>query len=276
MMWHLNQLLNRLFDLLMRPFMLSSAWPGLIVASLVASIILVTLFHFSSNPNAIRRTRNRLLARTLELLMFQHDLRASFSACGRILLANAAYLFQFLRPMAIGLIPLLLIFVQMESWFDRRPMRIGEQVVLSVEIDPSASVLDRTVNLQLPEMLKIDSPPVRIPSKNELAWRIVATGTGDGWIDVICGGTSARKSVACANRLVRLSQTRESHGMLQQLFSPSEPPLDDNGPVRRMLVSYPRRELLIGQTEIPWLVAAFVMIMIMSLILGRMFGIRVV
>jgi hypothetical protein len=64
--------------------------------------------------------------------------------------------------------------------------------------------------------------------------------------------------------------------MLQQLLSPSEPPLDNGGPIRRMQVSYPRRELLIGQSEVPWLVAAFVLIMVMSLILGRLFGIRVV
>lgn len=275
MMGRLNLVINGLFDLLMRPFMLQSAWPGLIATSLIAAIVLVVLFHFSSNPTAIRRTRNRLVARTLELLMFQHDMRASITACGRILVANAAYLFQFLRPMAAGLIPLLLIFVQMESWFDRRPLRIGEQAVLSVEIDPAESVLDQTIDLQLPDMLIIDSPSVRIPSKNELAWRIAATGPGDGWIDVISGGIKERKTLSTGDQLVRLSKTRETNGMLQQLFSPSEPPLDNGGPIRRMQVSYPRRELLIGQTEIPWFVAAFGLIMIMSLILGRLFGIRI-
>lgn len=275
MMGRLNLVINGLFDLLMRPFMHLSAWPGLIAASMVASIVLVALFHFSSNPNAIRRTRNRLLARTLELLMFQHDLRVSFTACGRILIANAAYLVQFLRPMAVGLIPLLLIFVQMESWFDRRPLRIGEQSVFSLEIDPSKSVLDQSIELQLPEMLAIDSPPVRIPSRNELAWRITATGAGNGWIDVISDGIKERKSVSTGDQLVRISQARESDGLPQQLFSPSEPPLDA-GPMQRMLVSYPRREWLIGQTEVPWLVAAFVLIMVFSLVLGRVFGIRVV
>ena len=49
MMWRLNLVINGLFDLLMRPFMVQSAWPGLIAASLVASIVLVVLFHFSSN-----------------------------------------------------------------------------------------------------------------------------------------------------------------------------------------------------------------------------------
>lgn len=276
MMWRLNLVINGLFDLLMRPFMLQSAWPGLIAASLVASVVLVVLFYFSSNPIAIRRTRNRLFARTLELLMFQHDMRASFTACGRILIANADYLFQFLRPMAVGLIPLLLIFVQMESWFDRRPLRIGEQAVLSVEIDPSEPVLEQTVDLELPETLRIDSPSVRVPSRNELAWRISATGPGDGWIDVIHRGVKERKTLSTGDQLIRLSQTRESSGMLQQLLSPSEPPLDGRSPIRRMLVSYPRRELLIGDTEIPWFVAAFVLIMVFSLALGRLFGIRVV
>lgn len=276
MMWRLNLVINGLFDLLMRPFMLQSAWPGLIAASLVASVVLVVLFYFSSNPIAIRRTRNRLFARTLELLMFQHDMRASFTACGRILIANADYLFQFLRPMAVGLIPLLLIFVQMESWFDRRPLRIGEQAVLSVEIDPSEPVLEQTIDLELPETLRIDSPSVRVPSRNELAWRISATGPGDGWIDVIHRGVKERKTLSTGDKLIRLSQTRESSGMLQQLFSPSEPPLDGRSPIRRMLVSYPRRELLIGDTEIPWFMAAFVLIMVFSLALGRLFGIRVV
>lgn len=276
MMSRLNLVINGLFDLLMRPFMGHSAWPGLIATSFVTSIVLVILFHLTSNPNAIRRTRNRLLARTLELLMFQHDLRASFTACGRILLTNAAYLFQFLRPMAAGLIPLLLIFVQMESWFDRRPLRVGEQTVLTAEIGPSLSVLELATELQSADILKIDSPPVRVPSKNELAWRIVAIGKGAGWIDVKCDGVSERKSLVTGDHLNRLSQTRESHGIFRQLYSPSEPPLDISSPIRRIAVSYPRRELLIGQTDVPWIVAAFVLIMVFSLALGRLFGIRVV
>lgn len=276
MIWRLNLIMNGVFDLLMRPFMLQSAWPGLIVASLFASIVLVVLFHFTSNPTAIRRTRNRLIARTLELLMFQHDLRASFLACGRILWANAAYLFQFLRPIAAGFVPLLLIFVQMESWFDRRPLRVGEQTVLTVEMNDATSVLDQSAELHPASILKVDSPPVRIPSRNELAWRIMATGDGDGWIDVTSNGMKNRKSLSVRDHLVRLSPNRESSGILAQLLSPSEPPLARSGPLRNMRVSYPRREIFIGYTEISWIVASFVLMMVFSLLLGRLFGVRVV
>jgi len=276
MISQLNILINGMFDLLMRPFMGQSAWPGLLFASFLTAIVLVVLFHFSSNPNEIRRTRNRVLARTLELLMFQHDLRASFTACGRILLANGAYLIQFLRPMVVGLIPLILLFAQMESWFDRRPLRVGEQAVLTVGLDPSQSVLSHSAELHFADNLKVDSLPVRVPSKNELGWRIAATGSGEGWIDITCGDAKERKSLSSVGHLTRLSQSRGVPGVLSQLLSPSEPPLDAAGPFRTIHVSYPRREMFIGQTEIPWMVAAFVLMMIFSLILGRLFGIRVV
>jgi hypothetical protein len=275
MMSRLNLIMNGLFDVFMRPFMVHSAWPGLIATTLMASFLLVILFGITSDPNKIRRTRNRLLARTLELLMFQHDLRASFSACGRILVANGAYLLQFLRPMAVGFVPLLLIFVQMESWFDRRPLKIGEHAVLTVAIDPSRSVLEESAELQLSDRLQVDSKPVRVLSKNELAWRVAATGHGDGWIDVVCGGVTERKSLSSGDRLLRVSQSREAEGMLSQILSPSEPPLKSAGPFRQIRVYYPRREILIGQTEIPWLVAAVGLLMIFSLVLGRLFGIRV-
>ncbi|MFO1003218.1 MAG: hypothetical protein U0936_23030 [Planctomycetaceae bacterium] len=276
MISQLNMVINGLFDLLLRPFMMQSAWPGMLFASFVTAIVLVVLFHFSSDPNEIRRTRNRLLARTLELLMFQHDLRASFSACGRILLANGAYLIQFLRPMVVGLIPLILLFAQLESWFDRRPLRIGEQAVLTVGLDPSHSVLSHSAELQFADNLKVDPLPVRVPSRNELGWRITATGHGEGWIDITLGDKTERKSLSSVDHLTRLSQARVVPGVLSQLLSPSETPLDVQGPFRTIHVSYPRREMFIGQTEIPWIVAAVGLMMIFSLILGRLFGIRVV
>src|SRR5690349_15843643 len=104
-MWLVNRPLNFLFDLIMRPFAGESPWPGLIAASLLTAAVLVGLFCVTSNQRAILRARNKFLARTLELLLFQHDLRVSLSSCGRILKANFVYLFQFLLPMAVGLIP---------------------------------------------------------------------------------------------------------------------------------------------------------------------------
>lgn len=274
-MWLVNQPLNFLFDLAMRPFAGESPWPGLIVASLLTAAVLVGLFCVTSNQRAILRSRNKFLARTLELLLFQHDLRVSLTACGRILKANFVYLFQFLLPMAVGLIPLVLIFVQMEAWFDRRPLNVGEQAVLTVQLDASHPVVGTPVELMLPDSARIDSPVVRTPTKNEVAWRFVATKPGSEGIDVKVSGHSERKSLDVSTHMIRVSPRRESSGVVNALFAPSESPLAKSSPIRRMEISYPPREVAIGLTEIPWIVAAVVLMMVFSLILGAIFGVRI-
>lgn len=271
----INLVLTAVFDLAMRPFQLTSPWPGLIVASLLTAAVLVGLFCLTSNQRAILRSRNVFLARTLELLLFQHDLRVSLSACGRILAANFMYLFQFLLPMIAGLIPLVLIFVQMEAWFDRRPLQVGEQAVLTVQLNPDHPVVGTPVEIQLSDTARLDSPAIRTPTKNEVAWRLVAAGPGPGWTEVTVAGVTERKTLVVGADVVRVSPRRESGGWINLIFAPSEAPLAKSGPVRRMEISYPPRELAIGGTEVPWIVAAVVLMMVFSLIFGQLFGVRI-
>lgn len=275
MMWTFHRALNGLFDLLLWPFRLHNPWPGLIAASLVTAAVLVALFSISSNPSAIRRSRNKLLARTLELLLFQHDLRVGLTACGRIVSANLAYLFQFLKPLCVGLVPLLLLFVQTENWFERRPFLVGEQGVLTVELATAYPVLTTPVQLQLSESLRVDSPPVRIPSKNELAWRFVAESGTANWAEVTVAGIHERKHVVTGTTLARVSSVRVPQGVARELFAPSEKPLASSSPMQRLEISYPTRKLFLGLTEIPWIAAVLVLMMVFSLGLGRLFGVPI-
>lgn len=275
MMWLINHFMNFVFDLVMRPFQVRSPWPGLIEASLLTAFVLVGLFRLTSNSSAILRARNRFLSRTLELLLFQHDLRVSLTACGRILAANFFYLSQFLLPMIVGLIPLVLIFIQMETWFERRPLEVGESAVLTVQLDPTLSVVGTPVGLELPDTVRQDSPAVRIPATNELAWRLVATKTGAANAEVKVGYDAEGKSLVVGSDLIRVSPRRESRGWANQLFAPSERPLAVMSPIRRMEISYPPRQVTIGLTEVPWIVAAVVLMMLFSLLLGQLFGVRI-
>jgi hypothetical protein len=270
----LNRLMTVLFDGLMRPWMGQSPWPAMIVGSLVTAVVLVLLFRVSSNAEAIRQSRNRLLARTLELLMFQHDLRISLSACGRILWANAVYLYQFLRPMAVGILPLLLIFAQLESWFQWRPLHVGERTVLTVDLDASHPVLQTPVELSLSDGFQLDSSVVRIPSTNQMAWRIRALQPELGWGDVKIGEVTERKTIVSGEDLTRLSAQRSLEGQWTGLLSPSETSLAVASPIKKMQITYPTRELSVGETEVSWIVASIGLMMVLSLLLGRIFGIR--
>jgi len=275
MMGLVNPLLNGVFDLLMRPFQLESAWPGLIAASFLIAVVLVGLFGWTSSPQGILRARNRFLARTLELLLFQHDLRVSLTSCGRLFVANFAYLFQFLWPMAVGLLPMVVLFVQLEAWFDRRPLQPGEVAVLTVAVNPQQAVLSTPVEIELPENVRLDSQPVRTPIRNEVAWRIRAVADGSSPVGVRLGDVYESKTLVVGSQLMRVSPRRVSAGLVSQFFAPSEPPLADTSPIRRIEITYPHRELAIGFSEISWVVAAVVLMMVFSLLLGPVFGVRI-
>ena len=270
-----NRLLNAVADWVMWPWSGASAWPGLVVTSLLTAVLLVALFRVSSNQDEIRRSRNRFLARCLELLLFQHDLRVSLTGCGRILSANGKYLGQFLAPIAIATVPLLLIFVQLESWFDRRPLKVGESTVVVVELDSLHPVVSTSAAITASTMARLDSPAVRIPTRNEIAWRVVADKLDIGWVEVTVDGFTERKSLVAGADLIRTSVRRERRSFISQFLNPAEPPLPADGPIRRIEVSYPQRELFIGDWKIAWPIAAVLLMMGFGLILGRLAGVRI-
>ncbi len=74
---------------------------------------------------------------------------------------------------------------------------------------------------------------------------------------------------------IRVSCRRES-GIWRQFLSPSETPLAASGPIRRMEIGYPPRSFEIGLREVHWFLAAVVLMMAFSLLLGYAFGVRIV
>src|SRR5437870_2531070 len=102
-MTYLNGFTDLFVGTLLRQF--SRPWPGLLAASLVTSIAMLLVIRLVSSPAAIRRAKDRLVARVLELVLFRHDARVSFTAGGRILAANLAYLQTLLWPVVFSIVP---------------------------------------------------------------------------------------------------------------------------------------------------------------------------
>lgn len=270
----LNLPLNFIADQIMRPWRSFSPWVALVVVSLLTAGVMVLLFRWTSNQAAVRTTRNRLLARTLELLLFRHDMAVSLSACGRILAEDARYLASLLRPMIVGAAPIVLIFVQASGWFEGRPLAVGETAVLEVQLSPTHSVESSEVSLKLPECVRLDSMAVRIPSQNTVAWRLAAVAPGVESIEVQVAGRVEPKSVAVGPDFVRVSPHRPAAGFWSEFWNPKEPPLPAGTPIAGIEVHYPPRVLSIGLHDIPWTVAALVLMMGFGLILGRLLGVR--
>jgi len=271
----LNKVLNVCGDLILRPWISQSPWPSLILGSVAAAAVMVLLFSLTSSQALLRRRRNQLLARTLELLLFRHDARVSLTACGRILSANGAYLGAFLKPMAVSLMPMLLILVQLAAWFEFRPLRTGESALLTIKLEEEVSVLESPAELRLTNSLESEGLPVRIPRTNEICWKIRVKSESEAWAEIQYGDAVERKDIAAGPQFTKISTQRVAPGVWQELLNPVESPLSAAGPIEKIEVAFPERILRVGDFEIHWLVASLLIMMASGLLIGKIAGVSI-
>jgi hypothetical protein len=265
---YVNALSGLLIDALLRPF--SHPWPALVAAALVTAVLMLVVIRCTSSPAVVRRTRNRLTARVLELVLFRHDAVISFTALGRIVAANAAYLLTLLRPLAFSTVPCLLILSQLSCWFSLRPLTVGETALVEVTLRDGNCVLERQVSLSVPGPIDVATGPLRIPRLSEIDWRVRAERDGADWIEIQAGDEVAvRKQIVVADCLQKVSQRKTGLGWWDQILHPAEPPIDSAHSIAAVNVRYPVRQWYVGNWEVDWLVAFLVLTIVFSLVLKR-------
>lgn len=266
-----NRLLTIGFDGLLAPFHALSPWIGMCVATLVVTAVLLLVFKWTSRPEQIRRTKGRLIARTLELVLYQHDLGISTSAIFRILWANALYLRELLIPLACALaigIPLL---AQCAAYFEFRPLHVGEHAVLAVAVTTSGTGLH--VPLQVPSIVQTDTQDFAIPQRKEVTWRLTGHAVGTGLLEMQVGGQIVSKTITVGEGLRRVSSLAPSRSAFwDRLLYPSEPAIS---PAEASAVSlqYPPRNWYVGTWNFHWLVALFLLSLVFGFLLKKPLGV---
>jgi len=267
-MTYLNAFADLFVGTLLQQF--TRPWPGLVAAALATSIVMLLIIRRVSSPWAIRRAKDRLIARVLELVLFRHDAQISFTAGGRILAANLAYLQTLLRPLAISAIPCVLILSQLSCWYAWRPLEVGEAAVVEVKLRDGYPVLDQPVALSVPTYVHIETEGVRVPTNAEVAWRLRAVHEGSDSVGVKVGDEEmVIKKLVVGENLQKVSARRSRRGLWEALLYPGERPIDSNSSIVEIKVRYPQRILYLGNTEVDWVLAFVILTMIFGLLLKR-------
>ena len=247
-MTYLNSFTDLFVGTLLRQF--TRPWPGLVAAALATSIAMLLVIRWVSSPAAIRRAKDRLIARVLELVLFRHDARISFTAGGRILAANLAYLRTLLWPLGVSAVPCILVLSQLSCWYAWRPLRLGETVVVEVKLRDGFPVLEQPASLLVPTYILVQTGGVRVSAPAEVAWRLRAEHEGSEGIDVEVGDEApVHKQLIVGETLQKVSARRSRRGFWESLLYPAEPPIDNASSIVEIDVRYPARQLYLGNTE---------------------------
>ncbi len=253
-MSYLNVALGALIDGLLFPFRGLPPLVGLTVVSLLAAIGILLAYKATSNQEKLAAVKRRIHAGLFEIRLFSDDLRAILRALGGILVHNLRYLGLSMVPMLWILPPLVLIATQLQYQYGYRPLETGARTLLTVALeergeaeagagDSAAAAAGRpALTLETPAGLAADAPPVWVPSRREMVWRLAAERPGSYEVNLRTGDGAFAKRVVVADapaRVSRASPVRPGRSFLDQLLWPGERPLPAASGIRSIELEYP-------------------------------------
>lgn len=248
----------------------------MILVSLATALLMLLVFRLTTDQEGLRRAKARVVGQVLAIRVFPDDPWVTLRALGGALWANLAYLRHSLLPLLVMLVPLVLLLLEMDLWFSRRPLEPGESTTLAVML-AEGHTADSAIQLHPPEGLRVETPALYIPTLGELNWRIRPVEEGTHTLVFDRDGTVFKKRVVCSEKdnLRRICATRTGGGLPAALLNPGEPALDAATGVASVTLDYPSRSFEVIGIEMHWILAYILFSLILAFILKRPLGVEV-
>jgi len=257
----LNAVANAMGGPLLAPVAVLPGWLSATAIAAVTGFVLLGVFKVASNQRAIQRARDDISAHLLALKLFKESISVTLRAQGRILMGALRLLVLAVVPMLVMVVPVSLLWGQMALWYQSRPLRVGEDAVMTLKLNgkPGASWPD--VRLRPTDAVEVTAGPVRVLSKREVCWSLRARQSGYHRLILEVDGQSIDKELAVGDGYMRVSTQRPGWCWSSILLHPSEQPFRPDSLVRSIRIDYPERDSWTSGTDrwvIYWLAASVV------------------
>jgi hypothetical protein len=199
-----------------------------------------------------------------------------WSAEKQILRYNLIYLAHLIKPLVVTLPIFVLLLVELDAWFNSRPLRVGEPVVVSVFVQPQREEILDNIRVVETKGLRVETPALRVPEERRADWRLRALAPGEHQIEFTFGQGAERvtKGVQVGrDRLAYVARTLSTRGLLSGFVNSHESPLSADSPISRIEVDYPGAILTVFGWSVNWAVAFVALSVVFAFVLKRPFGI---
>lgn len=275
-MWYINLAISSFFDLLIAPFRnLDPLW-SLTFMSLLVGILMLVIFRYTSNQEAIRHTKNKIRAYIFELRLFKDDLGTVLSAQKKIFSYNMKYMSYALKPMLFMIVPLAIILIQLEGWYGFKALTPEESAVVSLKLSEGNPEVINGITMTASPGLEIDSPALRIPNEKEVNWRIRAKEPGSHNLSFNVDDYTFNKDVVVSDKaLKRITPSSFKSEFWNFVLNPGDRAIADNPYVEEISVSYPLDSVKIYKWSFHWLVVILVLSIVFGFALKGVFKVEI-
>jgi uncharacterized membrane protein (DUF106 family) len=244
---------------------------GLIPISVLLGIGMLWVFGRTSNQEAIRAAKNKLKAYMLEMRLFTDEPSIVWQAQKGLLLANARFLGLTLRPALFLAIPMVLIFVQLESFYGRAPLAIGQSTIVTMQMRTDTGSLTPVPILELPDGVVVEGDPVRVLGERQISWRIRPLRDLSGSLRFLLPGVVVENQIE-AGAGPRYVSDRRARTVLDQIWHPGERRLPVDS-VDWVEIRYPAARVYWLGMDLSWVVWFLIISMLTALLLKKRMGV---
>lgn len=274
MAYGVNRMMTWLCDLVLRPLSVLPLFWSLALFSILFGMIMLLAFARLSNQEALVVIKKRLQGGLLAVRLFQESPSVFLKVQGTILLDSLRYLRHTLKPLAFLLVPFVLILPQLHGRYGLRPLSPAETAVVTVRLGEGLGKETlAAATLTATEGMRVDSAPVRVVSRREVSWRIVAAGEGRYPLTLNIGGTELIREVVVGRRGSLVTALRTGD-VVALLLNPGEPPLPRDSGVESIYVEYPEVEMGIIGFDTSWLLWFLLMSIGAGFLFKGVFGVE--
>lgn len=270
----LNAALTGFFNLVFFPFRRLDPMWGLAFVSLVTGVVMLWIFGRLSDQDTIHKVRDRIRGNLLGVRIFGDDIGLLFRLQGSILKDTLRYLRYAFAPMLVMMIPVILILIQMNLWFEARPLHPGERTTVKAVLRDEASA-KAGVTLEVPPGLIVETPGVVVPELGEVVWRVRAEKPGRYDLMVRTPGTSVTKEIVVGKEWGPVSPLRSGRSIWEMLLYPGEHPIKKSEMVRAIEVAYPELPLEAFGFGIDWMIFFFIASIVFGFLFKKPLGVEI-
>jgi hypothetical protein len=256
----LNTAANALGRALLAPISVVPGWFSATVIAAATGVLLLIVFKYTSDQSAIQRVRNDINAHLLALKLFKDSTSVTLRAQGRILWGALRLFVLAVIPILVMVVPVCLIVGQLALWYQARPLRVGEDAVITVKLGGTSGSSWPEVTLQPADAIETMIGPVRVFSKGEVCWNVRARANGYHRLEFQLGAETIPKELAIGDGFMRVSRLRPGWQWLDILENPDEKPFQTDSPIQSIEIAYPERSSWTSGTDwwvIYWFAVSF-------------------
>ncbi len=265
----MNSVFNAIGDIVLWPFEVMHPLLGLTVVSCLLGVVMILVFKWTSDQGGIQVAKDRMKAHMFAIRIFKEDLGVLGKSLGQIFKNLAIYQFHFFKPVAVAIVPLMLLLFQLDMRFSYAGLEPGQKIILKAELKegiapqatlelPDGLVAETMVRIRdrFPEDVSLD--------KGEVAWRVRAEKAGDYEVKIQVGDHVETKLISVGDRTRRMAPLRTNSFWFALLY-PAEAPLGESSPIEGIELEYPAQELGPLSGGSGWVLA---IVVVLSMVFG--------